>query len=195
MAGRKGFTHESQHNESQEWYTPPPLFEALGLTFDLDPCGAPPPDRDFVPARTRYTLYENGLLRPWKGLVFMNPPYGKDTPHWMRRFFDHGNGLALVFARTDTRWFHEVAPYGMLCFLRGRLRFIRPDGTEAGTPGAGSLLIALGARRRAALVKSGLGFCCAAVKEGRTPEASTVREGQPDDDARLHLYTCSAGGQ
>jgi hypothetical protein len=26
---------------SVEWYTPPEIFEALGLTFDLDPCAPP----------------------------------------------------------------------------------------------------------------------------------------------------------
>jgi len=35
---RIGFTHESARNESVDWYTPPELFDALGLTFDLDPC-------------------------------------------------------------------------------------------------------------------------------------------------------------
>ena len=166
------------HNESQEWYTPPALFAALGLAFDLDPCGAPPPYRDFVPAQTRYTIHDNGLLQPWKGFIFMNPPYGTLTPRWMRRFLQHGNGIALVFSRTDTRWFHEVARHGLLCFLRGRLRFRHPDGTEAGTAGAGSLLIALGGKAERALVKSGLGLICAAIDEQAARRALNGWPGQ-----------------
>ena len=154
-----GFTHESTHNESQEWYTPPNIFTALGLTFDLDPCSAPPPYKDFVPATKRYTVYDNGLLKTWEGLVFMNPPYGQDTPKWMARFMEHGNGLALVFSRTDTGWFHAVAPKALLCFVKGRIRFVRADGKPAGTPGAGSLLLALGTVARSALEQSHLGLC------------------------------------
>jgi hypothetical protein len=30
--------HENSIGESDEWYTPPEIFDALGLTFDLDPC-------------------------------------------------------------------------------------------------------------------------------------------------------------
>jgi hypothetical protein len=33
-----GFTHESTKNESKEWYTPPIIFERLGLKFDIDVC-------------------------------------------------------------------------------------------------------------------------------------------------------------
>ena len=156
----KGFAHESTHNESQEWYTPPEVFTALGVTFDLDPCGAPPPYQDHVPAIKRLTLAENGLVAPWEGLVFMNPPYGTDTPKWMRRFVQHQNGIALVFSRTDTGWFHQVAPGALLCFVKGRIRFYKPDGTQGGTPGAGSLLIALGSEAKRALYASKLGFFC-----------------------------------
>lgn len=93
----------------------------------------------------------------------------------MRWFLEHSNGIALVFSWTDTRWFHEVASHGLLCFLRGRLRFLRPGGTEAGTPGAGSLLIALGGKAERVLVKSGLGLCCVA-REGPDTFWSQARE-------------------
>lgn len=86
--------------KSVEWYTQPWVFEELGLSFDLDP--ASPVDAEtFVPARTRYTRLNDGLSRPWFGRVWPNPPYGPDTDFWMRRMIAHGNGVALVFSRTD----------------------------------------------------------------------------------------------
>ena len=30
---KRGFTHESARNESVEWYTPPELFDALGVVM------------------------------------------------------------------------------------------------------------------------------------------------------------------
>lgn len=155
-----GFTHESTHNESQEWYTPPQLFTALGLQFDLDPCGAPTPYKDFVTATRRLTIIENGLVTPWEGTVFMNPPYGQLTPKWMARFIQHGNGIALVFSRTDTAWFHMLPTQALLCFVKGRIKFRKPDGTVAGTPGAGSLLIGMGEVASAALLQAQLGRYC-----------------------------------
>lgn len=154
---RRGFTHESQRNESKEWYTPPEVFTALGMKFDLDPCGAP--GGDFVPARARYTIADDGLRKPWAGCVFVNPPYGQETPRWAGLFARHRNGIMLVFSRTDTDWFHGLAPQAdLLCFTRGRLSFVRPDGTRGDGPGSGSLFVAMGPRATRHLERSGLGL-------------------------------------
>jgi hypothetical protein len=80
------------------------IFEALGIEFDLDPA-APAGDVPWVPARAHYSKVDDGLARPWFGRVWLNPPYGRDVDRWMRRLVGHGDGLALVFARSDTRWF------------------------------------------------------------------------------------------
>jgi hypothetical protein len=45
-----GFTHESQNNVSVEWYTPPWVFQKLGVEFDLDPC-QPPEGIKWIPAK------------------------------------------------------------------------------------------------------------------------------------------------
>jgi hypothetical protein len=63
--------HEPSIGATDDWYTPPPIFAALGLRFALDPC-SPGPDH-WVPADRIYTKANNGLVQPWQGLVFMNP--------------------------------------------------------------------------------------------------------------------------
>lgn len=153
------FMHDHRTAKTtDEWYTPPEIFEALGLTFDLDPA-APPGGVPWVPARHHYAASDDGLSRPWGGLVWLNPPYGRQTSAWLDRLADHGEGLALVFSRTDTAWFHRAARNSTaLCFIAGRLRFVRPDGTPAPAgAGAGSLLIAYGLTAALGLAHSGLG--------------------------------------
>ncbi|WP_155300599.1 DNA N-6-adenine-methyltransferase [Deinococcus kurensis] len=138
-----GWSHEST-NSNIEWYTPQWLFAALPIDFDLDPCAAPGTYR--TPARHHLTLEEDGLKTPWtgRGSVWLNPPYGRFIPQWLAKLKVHGDGVALVFCRTDTEWFHTYAPDAVL-FLRGRLRFISSDTLEpGGTPGAPSMLMAYG---------------------------------------------------
>jgi phage N-6-adenine-methyltransferase len=148
----RGFTHESTYNESKEWYTPPTLFEQLNIDFDLDPCAPPKGGFRTVPAKRFITFEQNGLLTPWDTTdnVFMNPPYGLDTPAWLSKLATHaqsgGRGIALVFARTDTKWFHEIVRYSnAIAFFKGRLQFLKPDGTKGKSgAGAGSMLVVWG---------------------------------------------------
>lgn len=154
-----GLVHESTHNETKEWYTPPEVFKALNLEFDIDVCSPGEGVVPWVPAKKHLTKTENGLITPWEGKVWMNPPYGSDTPKWMKLFAKHGNGVALVFSRTDCAWFHDFAVRcDALCFMRGRIRFIKANGERGGTPGAGSLLVASGRECVEALRESRLGY-------------------------------------
>ncbi len=164
-----GFTHESTYNESQEWYTPPKVFDAIGMRFDMDVCSPGAGVVPWIPAKEHLTFEQNGLVSPWHGAVWMNPPYGSDTPKWMSRFVVHHCGMALVFARTDTTWFHESAvECDGLLFLRGRLSFVPADGRKPSSAGAGSLLCACGEDAVAALRRArdrGLGFLVCAPAE------------------------------
>lgn len=155
---KRGWSHESTKNKSIEWYTPPEIFQALNTTFDLDPCAAP--GGAFVPAEKFFTKEDDGLSKPWRGFVFMNPPYGKDTPVWLDRLVEHGDGIALVFSRTDPKWFQEtVVRASAVCFIAGRVRFFAGNTVDrGGSPGAGSCLIGFGERAREVLLRSGLGL-------------------------------------
>lgn len=171
-----GFTHESSINESVEWYTPPEIFEALGLTFDLDPC-SPGAGRSYVPTLEHYTIADDGLSQDWGSrLAWVNPPYGPHTKVWMDKLARHGNGIALVFARTDVRWFHEFgAKADVVCFMHSRIYFFEGDiSKRGGRPGAGSMLLAYGEKSAKALINSGLGTCFTLV------EGTEVMGAHPD---------------
>ena len=135
--GGAGFGHERGHQGiTNDWLTPKYIIEAIG-PFDLDPCAAPDP-RPWDTARNHITLPHDGLAAKWEGRVFCNPPYGPDTAKWMQRMGEHNSGIALIFARVETRaWQEWVWPFteGVL-FLDGRLSFCKPDGTTGATASA-----------------------------------------------------------
>jgi hypothetical protein len=149
--------HRSSPDSTDEWLTPPELLSRLG-PFDLDPCT--PLAMPWSTAARRYTPEDDGLTQPWAGRVWLNPPYGAQTGRWLRRLATHGDGIALVFARTETstffRWVWPKAD--ALLFIRGRLAFRRPDGSPAGhNSGGPSVLVAYGVGNYHWLRDSGIG--------------------------------------
>lgn len=86
--------------DSDDWYTPAWIFDGLGLTFDLDvaaPDGGPPN----VPAQSFYTVADDGLLSPWFGTVWCNPPYS-DPGAWCRKWAEHEAGCILIRSDLST---------------------------------------------------------------------------------------------
>lgn len=145
-------SHHSASPQTDEWLTPPHILEAfrsVSHRFDLDPCcpleGYPWPH--LVPERT-FTRETDGLHQDWVGSVWMNPPYS-EVEDWMARLAAHGHGVALVFARCETRWWFDSVwgqASGFL-FIRGRVTFHHGNGdkSKAGhNSGGPSVLIAYG---------------------------------------------------
>jgi hypothetical protein len=121
--------HEAPVGASVEWYTPKSLFDALGLTFDLDPA-SPNPPVPWVPAEKFYS--EQGEYLAWCGRVWLNPPYGPAAVPFIERMIQHNNGLLLLPSRTETRIFQKAAEAATaVVFLRDRLHFVRPDGHQS----------------------------------------------------------------
>jgi hypothetical protein len=140
-----------------EWLTPPWILARLGQ-FDLDPCA--PIVRPWPTARHHFTIDDNGLAREWHGRVWMNPPFGTKAQHWMARMAGHGDGIAMIPARTETAmFFNSVWPHAdAVLFMRGRPTYHHVDGSPAPWDcGAPMCLIAYGLLNAAALAASGLG--------------------------------------
>ena len=134
----KNFNTNTDNHD--EWLTPPEIIRALG-TFDLDPCA--PVNRPWDMANDHYTVIDNGLQKPWFGRVWCNPPYGREAFKWMEKLAAHGRGVALIFARTETRGFHSHIweKAHSVFFFKGRLSFYRVDGTKGNTANAPSCLV------------------------------------------------------
>jgi hypothetical protein len=142
-------------NSSPEWYTPPHILQALG-DFDLDPCFPVKPI--YQTAKQTYNIHDDGLSKEWFGRVWMNPPYGKALIDWVRKLADHGNGMALTFARTETKVFQSfVFPVASsILFLKGRISFLNERGELGMNSGAPSVLIAYNEFNSQMLAESGL---------------------------------------
>lgn len=159
MKSRVGFANEHPRQDTVDWYTPPEIFTALGLSFDLDPC-APAGGLPWIPAAKFYSNDDDGLIQPWAGRVWLNPPYGRYTPNWLRKLARHGDGIALVYSRTETAWFQDAASRaGLVCFKRGRISFIDEKGQVRDGTRAGSVLLAYGDQCVHALARANLGAC------------------------------------
>lgn len=110
-------------SKSGEWETPQDLFHSLDkeFHFTLDPCAT----KENAKCKKFYTKEDDGLKQDWTGeRVFMNPPYGREIGKWVKKAKESALGVvALLPARTDTKWFHDYVQGSEIRFIKGRLKF------------------------------------------------------------------------
>lgn len=147
-------SHQRTIGKSQTHLTPRWILDALG-PFDLDPCAAPEP-RPWNCAYLNWSC--GGLDQGWIGRVWLNPPFDRYVVgKWVQRLADHGNGIALLHARTETDWFQPIwRTADAILFLSKRVHFCLPDGTEQrANSGAPVVLAAWGENNKRALLNAG----------------------------------------
>src|SRR5882724_1577378 len=99
----RGIHTKPVNGQTNNWLTPPELLAKLGV-FALDPCSYPGQS----PATASHMISPpaDGLAWKWRGRVWLNPPYGSQLKKWLCMMAEHGNGIALVPARTEVEsWF------------------------------------------------------------------------------------------
>lgn len=144
--------HEQSIGATDEWYTPPHVFEAMGAQFDIDVSSPGRQVVPWIPATLHIT--GNSLRHGWAGFVWMNAPFGgrNGLAPWLEKFFAHGDGVALVPDRTSAPWWQAFAPKADLAlFVAPKLKFIGADGQPGKSPAQGTTLLALGSRGEWAL--------------------------------------------
>jgi len=140
---------------TDEWLTPKWILDKLNCNFDLDPCA--PEKRPWETANYYYT--KGGLEKEWFGKVWLNPPYSNQAVKWLEKLVKHKDGIALVFARTETKWFFDNVwdHADALLFLKGRIYFCDINGNRArSNAGAPSVLAAYGKDNAVILKRSGI---------------------------------------
>jgi len=129
-----------------EWYTPSHIIDHIVEFFDeidLDPCSNSKTNPN-VPALAVYTESDDGLMQPWFGRVYCNPPYGSGIGRWIDKarneyeaslnrpdedepeMFVVESVIMLLPARVGSKWFRALRDYAV-CFLHGRLTFVGAD--------------------------------------------------------------------
>ena len=111
-------------SKTNEWATPQGLFDELDAEFGftLDPCAT----AQNAKCSRFYTKQDDGLSKSWAGeIVFMNPPYGREIKHWIKKAHDEKEAtvVCLIPSRTDTSYWHDYCMKGEIRYIRGRLRF------------------------------------------------------------------------
>lgn len=185
---RAGMNAET--DQSQDWCTPPWLLAEIvriaAAPIDLDPCGCQGTNNLRTPFC--WTAREDGLRQSWSNraeaerpprpedptrpprrirVVYCNPPY-KDAPAWIEKAKAETAGdpelrvFMLLPAFTDQPGY-EVAllACGQEWSVKGRVRFLRPDGSVATSPRFPSTIFGFGdvgsdASGRARLVLRGV---------------------------------------
>lgn len=149
-------SHQATVGRSQVHITPRWIIDQLG-PFQLDPAAADP--RPWDCAAVNYTDADDGLSKPWHGLVWLNPPFDRyQVGAWIRRLAEHGNGIALLHARTEAGWFEPCWEFAAsILFMADRIKFCRPDGSEqSANSGAPPVLVAFGCEASARIEGSGI---------------------------------------
>ena len=146
--------HVSNNSVENEWYTPPDFIERARRTMggiDLDPASCDEAQK-LVKAKRFYTMADDGLTKKWKGRVWMNPPYSKDTcPKFTAKLLEHAaagdisQACVLVNNATETAWMQPLLwSCAAACFISGRIKFLDKTGQPANSPLQGQAILYFG---------------------------------------------------
>lgn len=144
--------HVSHNSVENEWYTPSKYIEAARTamgSIDLDPASCELA-QETVQAGQYFTIDDNGLTKEWRGNVWLNPPYSKESvglfaAKLVEETANLSQAVVLVNNATDTHWFHEIASVSTaICLVRGRIKFYDKTGKPANTPVQGQVFVYIG---------------------------------------------------
>ena len=107
------------------WATPKNFFDKLNkeFNFNTDVCAI----SENAKCENFFSPEIDGLKQEWKGVCWMNPPYGREIGKWIKKAYESSlegaTVVCLVPARTDTKWWHDYCMNGEIRLVKGRLKF------------------------------------------------------------------------
>ena len=140
-----GKINESWYTSTaDDWGTPQKTFDELNAEFGftLDVCA----NAHNFKVANYFDIERDGLSQVWDGVVWCNPPYGRTIKVWMQKAYESwlagATVVCLVPARTDTAWWHDYAAKAPeIRFLRGRLKFERPEQKSDSAPFPSAIIV------------------------------------------------------
>lgn len=132
-------------SKDHDWATPDWLYQALDrrFRFTLDAAAVPATAK----AKSFYTPADDALAQPWPGRVYLNPPYGRVIGEWIDKAYHEATAgaadlvVCLIPSRTDTAYWHDFVRFGEVWFVRGRIKFERPEADRNSAPFPSAIVI------------------------------------------------------
>ena len=149
---RNGAAPHVTHNSGEnEWYTPPEYIEAARAVMggiDTDPASSVVANQT-VKAQTFYSVEDDGLAHSWLGRIWLNPPYSQpliglfcSALRWAIEAGQVTEAITLTNNATETAWFSDLLENAaVVCFVRGRIKFIDKNGNPSGAPLQGQAIM------------------------------------------------------
>lgn len=112
-------------SRTDNWATPQDFFDRLNAEFgfEVDVCALP----SNAKCKKFYTPAMDGLKQDWKGICFMNPPYGREIAKWIKKAYESSLAgatvVCLIPSRTDTGYWHQYCMKGEIRLVEKRLKF------------------------------------------------------------------------
>ena len=151
-AYKKVTVHVGHNSGKYEWYTPKKFIDAarnvMG-SIDLDPASSEIANK-VIQATKIYTEQDSGLVHPWSGNIWMNPPYNNSlVGEFTRKLVDEleyiNQACVLVNNATETRWFDYISgKCDAMCMVKGRIKFLDENGEATGSSLQGQVIMYFG---------------------------------------------------
>lgn len=130
----KSIRHLANIKIHDDYGTPPSVYARACMKYDIYPSLDVCATQENAKCKKFFTEKQDSLMYEWKETFFMNPPYSKVEKFMKKAYYQHLkhgiDGLILVFAKTDTKWWHSfVEDKAEIHFIKGRIKFFK-DGYE-----------------------------------------------------------------
>jgi len=126
----KSIKHLENIRIGDDYETPPTLFDQACINYQIRPTLDVCASEKNTKCKNFFTEKQDSLMYEWRETFFMNPPYSKVDRFMKKAYYQHLkhgiDGLILVFAKTDTKWWHNfVEDKAEIHFIKGRIKFYK----------------------------------------------------------------------
>ena len=138
----RGINSHGDSDAPTEWYTPPEYVDkarrVLG-EIDLDPASNALAQK-WIQAGNYFTQEDNGLIQPWQGRVWCNPPYGRQVRKWLEKALasyeaKEMKSAIMLLNRSEADWYKEsLQKIDAICEVKKRIAFLNASGQKQPSP-------------------------------------------------------------